>query len=316
MIRQGSRTFYLASMLLPPAMRDPAYALYAFCRLSDDAVDCAGGRHAEIAGLRDRLGRAARGEPLDRPTDRALADVLGRHAIPVALPEALLEGLEWDAEGRRYETIGDLQDYAARVAGTVGAMMAILMGRRSPDVLARACDLGIAMQLTNISRDTGEDARQGRIYLPLDWLREAGIDPDGFLDRPAFCPALASVVQRLLAVADGLYARADAGIAELPLACRPGIHAARLLYAGIGHELERTGLDSVARRTVIPGTAKAVLLARAAALPRRRPDVPVPPPAGGNPYSRAHIRPRSDRPAAAHRLVDGPLRPPGAARAR
>jgi phytoene synthase len=99
----------------------------------------------------------------------------------------------------------------------------------------------------------------GRVYLPLQWLREAGIDPDAWLARPVFDPALGSVVQRLLRAADALYERAAGGIAQLPLSCRPGIHAARLLYAGIGHELERRGLDSVHQRTVVPGSRKLLL---------------------------------------------------------
>ena len=99
--------------------------------------------------------------------------------IPRALPEALLEGFAWDAAGRRYETLDEVEHYAARVAGCVGAMMTLVMGRRDPAILARACDLGVAMQLTNICRDVGEDARAGRLYLPLAWLRDNGIDPDG-----------------------------------------------------------------------------------------------------------------------------------------
>ncbi len=86
-------------------------------------------------------------------------------------------------------------------------MMSILMGARTPRILARACDLGVAMQLTNIARDVGEDARAGRLYLPLQWLRSAGIDPEAWLARPVFSAALGAVVQRLLDAADGLYAR-------------------------------------------------------------------------------------------------------------
>ena len=78
-------------------------------------------------------------------------------------------------------------------------MMTVLMGARDARALARACDLGVAMQLTNIARDVGEDARAGRLYLPLAWLREAGIDPEAWLARPAFSDALGSVVRRLLA---------------------------------------------------------------------------------------------------------------------
>ena len=131
--------------------------------------------------LKDRLDRACRGLPKPYPVDRAFADVVARFAIPEAIPEALIEGLEWDAEGRRYETLSDLYGYCARVAGTVGVMMTLVMGQRSPDIVARACDLGCAMQLTNIARDIGEDARAGRLYLPLSWMREAGLDPDEWL---------------------------------------------------------------------------------------------------------------------------------------
>jgi phytoene synthase len=129
--------------------------------------------------------------------------------------------------------------------------------------VARACDLGVAMQLSNIARDVGEDARMGRIYLPLAWLAEAGIEPEAWLARPVFHPALGRVVSRLLAVADQLYGRAEAGIAALPRACRPGIRAARLIYAEIGRAVDRAGCNSVAARAAVPGRRKAALLARA-----------------------------------------------------
>jgi phytoene synthase len=264
LLRQGSRSFHAASCLLPPRVRDPAVALYAFCRVADDAVDH-GGREAALAALRQRLARAYTGCPQDDPVDRAFAWAVTRFALPRALPEALLEGFEWDLQSRRYETLEALEAYAARVAGSVGAMMSVLMGGRRPEVLARACDLGIAMQLTNIARDVGEDARAGRLYLPLAWLREAGIEPEAWLARPVFSPALGAVVARLLRAADELYARSAAGIADLPVACRPGMHAARLLYAGIGREVERAGLDSVSRRAVVPAGRKLAVLPRALA---------------------------------------------------
>ena len=265
LLRGGSRTFFAASHVLPRRVAEPATALYAFCRLADDAVDLHGGKLGALAHLRERLERAYDGRPLSAPADRGFADVVARFAIPKALPEALLEGLAWDAVGRRYEDVSALPDYAVRVAGSVGAMMAIVMGERSPPVVARACDLGVAMQLTNIARDVGEDARAGRLYLPLRWLREAGIDPDTWLARPEFCPALGECVQRLLNAADVLYRRSSAGIPRLPLACRPGIRAARLLYAEIGREVERLGCDSVSRRAVVPSTRKVSLLMQAAA---------------------------------------------------
>jgi phytoene synthase len=268
----GSRSFHAASLLLPRSVRDPATALYAFCRLADDAIDQDAGRLAALARLRERLARAYEGRPLPIPADRALAVVLARFAIPRDLPEALLDGFAWDAAGRRYETLSDLTAYAVRVAGTVGAMMAMLMGVRAPAVVARACDLGVAMQFSNIARDVGEDAAAGRLYLPLAWLREAGIDPDAWLACPVFSPALGTVVQRLLDAADALYARAGSGVRRLPLGCRPGIGAARLLYAEIGREVSRRGGDSVGGRAVVPRGRKLALLGRSlaeAALPWR-----------------------------------------------
>lgn len=265
LLRSGSRSFHAASLLLPRRVRAPAAAIYAFCRLADDAVDLDGGRSAAVARLRERLARAYQGRPLPIPADRAFAAVVSRHGIPRALPEALLEGLAWDAEGgRRYEDLPALETYAARVAGSVGCMMAVLMGVRDRAALARACDLGVAMQLTNIARDVGEDARAGRLYLPVGWLREAGVDSDKWLARPVFDPAVAGVVRRLLLAANNLYRRAETGIAALPAGCRPGIRAAGLLYAGIGREVESRGFDSVSGRARVPAPRKAALLLRAA----------------------------------------------------
>jgi phytoene synthase len=256
-LNEGSRTFFAASYLLPRRIRGDAGALYAFCRMADDAIDRgADGRVAPVR-LRDRLDRIYAGAPLAVPSDRAFADVVRRHGIPRELPEALLDGFAWDNDARRYETLSELVDYAARVAGTVGAMMTLIMGCRGEATLARATELGVAMQLTNIARDIGEDARAGRLYLPLSWLRAEGIDPDAWLAAPRFEPGIRRAVARLLAVADDLYGRAEAGVADLPWQCRAGILAARTLYAEIGREVERRGYDSVSGRAVVPGWRKA-----------------------------------------------------------
>jgi phytoene synthase len=274
----GSKSFHAASMLLPRRIAAPATALYAFCRVADDEIDLSGGKQEAMERLTARLATACAGAPQDDPVDRAFAAVVAHFGIPRTLPEALLEGLAWDAVGRRYEDMAALEAYATRVAGTVGAMMTLLMGVRDTDAIARACDLGLGMQLTNIARDVGEDARAGRLYLPLAWLREEGVDAEAFLARPAFTPAIARLVARLLAAADAHYVRAEAGIALLPRDCRAGIGAARVIYAEIGREVERNGLDSVTRRAVVPGWRKAVLLARAAgALVGARPGAGEPP---------------------------------------
>ncbi len=256
----GSKSFHAASKLLPAAIRDPAIALYAFCRDADDVIDSDGGA-GSVDWLRERLALAYAGRPLAFAGDRAFARIAERFAIPRALPEALIEGFAWDAEGRRYADLPALRAYAVRVAGTVGAMMSVLMGVRDPARLSAAVDLGVAMQLSNIARDVGEDARNGRLYLPLDWLAEAGIDPAAFLAKPVFSPALGRVVARMLDAADVYYKRAEAGISRLPMGCRFGIGAARLLYAEIGREVARRGMDSVSGRAVVPKRRKAAVLA-------------------------------------------------------
>jgi len=264
-LRVGSKSFRAAALLLPRDIRQPATALYAFCRLADDAIDEGPGDAATVALLEQRAIAAHAGRPHDHPVDRAFSQTVRSIGLPQTVALALIEGLAWDAQGRRYESFDELCDYAARVAGSVGVMMATLMDRRAPEVLARAADLGVAMQLSNIARDVGADAAMGRVYLPLSWLREAGIDPDVFLADPQFSKALGGVVAQLLAEADRLYARADAGIEALPASCRWGIRAARSIYAEIGREVARRGHDGVSRRAVVPAWRKLGLLARALA---------------------------------------------------
>jgi phytoene synthase len=279
LMRTGSRTFFAASRLLPIRVRSAAIALYAFCRVADDLVDDGDLRLDQaLAQLGQRLDHIYAQDPLDHLEDRALAEVVRRHDLPRPLLDALLDGFAWDAQGRAYDTLEDLHDYGARVAGSVGAMMCWIMGVRSAQALARACELGVAMQLTNIARDVGEDARKGRLYLPRQWLAEAGIDADAWLAHPGCSPALKSVVDRLLVEADRLYAQASSGIALLPRDCRSAILAARLVYAEIGQQLRRNGLDPLAQRAVVPRSRKLVLLACAGVqsgwVSRRPPVVP------------------------------------------
>lgn len=265
MIRGGSRSFFAASRLLPARVSAPAFALYAFCRAADDAVDGENrplGPASTLDRLRERLDGVYRQRPQQTAVDRAFAEVVARFQIPRVLPEALLEGFSWDLDARRYDTPEALEAYAARVAGSVGAMMSLLMGATGRDVVARACDLGVAMQLTNIARDVGEDARMGRVYLPLSWLADAGVRVDRWLARPGFEPAIGQVVARLLRHADLLYGRARSGIALLPAACRPGITAASALYCEIGREVERRGCDSISTRARVASLRKAALIGK------------------------------------------------------
>lgn len=273
MLRSGSQTFFAASLVLPAGLRKPATALYAFCRMADDAIDQGGDRAAALSDLQRRLERIYRGTPDNVASDRAFADTVVQFDIPKSLPLALLDGFSWDAKSRQYESFSQLTDYAVRVAGTVGMMMAMIMGVRDVTSLARAADLGVAMQLTNIARDVGEDARCGRLYLPLEWLREAGIDPQTWLAQPVLSEPLACIIKRLLSAAEVLYVRSESGLAQLPSACRPAMYAARLLYAEIGREVERRRFDSLSQRAVVAWPRKVGLLAEAvlAATARRAP---------------------------------------------
>lgn len=263
LLARGSRSFSFAARLLPPHLSDPVAALYAFCRVSDDLVDESPAPRAALELLHGRLERAYASRPDDDPVDRALAWLADTHALPRAPLEALLDGYLWDVEGRRYETLSDVIGYGVRVAGSVGVAMSWLMARREPHVLARACDLGVAMQLTNIARDVGEDARLGRLYLPGTWL---AMDEDTlarWLATPRPTDEVRDATRRLLDHAEVLYLRADAGIAALPAEVRPAIRVAGALYAAIGDVVRARGHDSVSSRA-FTSTADKVRLAAAA----------------------------------------------------
>ena len=247
-IRHGSLSFHAASKLLPAKVRDPALALYSFCRLADDEVDLKAQKTEAVLRLRDRLELVYQGKPENAAPDRAFASVVEAFEMPRALPDALLEGLAWDAQGRQYTSLSEVRDYSARVAAAVGVMMCVLMRVRDPDALARACDLGVAMQLTNIARDVGEDAMENRLYLPLEWLADAGIDPDEFMANPTPTKAIRAMVRKLVMEANRLYYRSEAGIGALPRRCRPGIYAARYIYAGIGGRLRAMEYESLSER--------------------------------------------------------------------
>lgn len=271
LLARGSASFSAAARLLPARLVDPATFFYAFCRVADDAIDDSDDP-AALADLTARVDAIFAGAPRDDAVDRAFAEVVRAHDLPRALVDALLEGFAWDRAGRTYETLADVRAYGARVAGAVGAAMTIFMGPRDAVTLARACDLGVAMQLTNIARDVGEDARNGRVYLPQRWLREAGLT----LDRaPAFTPALGRLTARLLDEAGRLYARSEEGIDRLPRDCRPAIWAARLVYADIGTVIRKHAYDSVTSRARTTTGRKIALLGASLALAQRRASVPA-----------------------------------------
>ena len=171
-------------------------------------------------------------------------------------PMELLSGFEMDVNGRVYETLEDTLDYCYHVAGVVGVMMAMIMGVRERPTLNRASDLGIAFQLTNISRDVVEDAKGGRCYLPREWLREAGIDGADLCD-PQHRKAVSLVTRRLLREADEYYRSALFGMQRLPLGAAVGIGCARRVYRDIGRIVASRGESAWDSRAIVGRTRKA-----------------------------------------------------------
>lgn len=266
-LARGSKSFAAASLLLPRRMRDDAAAFYAFCRIADDLVDFSSEPAAAVVQLHARLDGMYAGTPADDPVDRAFARVIAKHELPRTIVDALIEGFAWDAEGRSYATMSEVLAYCARVASAVGVVMTVMMSsaRDAPRVFARACDLGAAMQLTNIARDVLEDVQRGRVYLPGDALHERGIEPTLLIADPAQLadhPRVAEVVALLLDAADEYYLRADAGITQLPFDCRPAIRAASLIYADIGRVVRAQGCDPMRGRAFTSKGRKLQLLLR------------------------------------------------------
>jgi phytoene synthase len=250
-IERGSKSFAAAARLFDPQTRAGAYLLYAWCRHCDDRTDDQelgfdGGRLApseardRLAELEEQTRSALRGETSADPVFAGLAAVVRRHEIPEHFPLEHLAGFGMDVEGRTYRTLDDTLEYCYHVAGVVGLMMAHIMGVRDEPTLDRAADLGIAFQLTNICRDVVEDASNGRVYLPADFLAAAKIPPRA-VAAPGNRSALAGVVRRVLAEADRYYDSSALGISRLPFRSAWAVAAARAVYRDIGRVVLRRG---------------------------------------------------------------------------
>lgn len=266
-IRRNSRSFHVASRLLPRVVRQRAIATYAFCRGADDDVDVASGEaeaRTRHLATRDRLDRLYAGLPMDDPVGRAFAGVVAAAGIPREEPEALLDGMAQDLGVVRMADEDELLVYAYRAAGVVGCMMSRIMGRSDDQALRRAIDLGIGMQLTNVARDVGEDAARDRVYLPADWLAAAGSSVDEVLERRP-TPGVLATNRRVLALAERYYESGIGGIRLLPARCRPAILTAALTYREIGRRVLARGGDGVSARVAVPDARKLVLVALAGA---------------------------------------------------
>lgn len=288
-IAKGSKSFAAAARLFAPQMRADAVMLYAWCRHCDDVVDgqelghgritYAGTPAERLDALYEETARAYRGAPSAHPAFAAFAEVVKRNDIPERYPLHLLEGFRMDVEGRRYATLDDTLTYCYHVAGVVGVMMSLIMGARDAVVLDRASDLGLGFQLTNIARDVIEDAGIGRIYLPAQFLAEAGV-PEAEIAAPEHREKLARVVARLLDVAEPYYDQALIGMRALPFRAAAAVGAARGVYRAIGTEVRRRGANAWDARVSTSKAQKVGFLVKglAAALATRFEGAPPPRP--------------------------------------
>lgn len=269
----GSKSFATASKLFDPVTRRSALMLYAWCRHCDDVID---GQQLGFAAaaplntpeqrleeLRDSTHAAFRGEPMQDPAFAAFQEVALAQEIPERLAFDHLEGYAMDVREETYLTLDDTLRYCYHVAGVVGLMMAQVMGVRDQAVLDRACDLGLAFQLTNIARDIVEDAQAGRCYLPLSWLQQEGLTRQNYAE-PSHREALARVAKRLIMTAEPYYHSAQAGLQGLPLRSAWAIATARGVYREIGVKVVAAGEDAWQQRQGTSKLEKLGLLASAA----------------------------------------------------
>ena len=270
LIEKGSKSFAGAARLFSPKVRDDAYMLYAWCRHCDDVIDGQElgfvAQTVDTSSVDDRLANlkaktiAAVDGNADDPVFIALSRVVAKHNMDLRYPLDLLDGFAMDARAHEYHSLEDTVLYSYHVAGVVGVMMAIVMGAKDTPTLNRACDLGIAFQLTNISRDVMEDAGNERCYLPSDWLEAEGV-PAGVLPSSEHREAVSRVVARLLDEADGYYASARYGLAALPFRSAWAIAAALRIYREIGTRVRQRGAHAWDHRVVVPKSRKLSRLA-------------------------------------------------------
>ena len=242
-LQKGSQSFALAAQFFSKELYTDVAHLYSWCRVCDDITDGSTlGFDQNPKGLpRDRVENLKRlskqslsGEEqgLDLPFV-AFGKVMRKYQIPWTYAEDLLMGMAHDANGDEITTFEDLQLYCYRVAGTVGLMMCHLMGLKDVRALKNAVDLGIALQLTNIARDLGDDFSVSKVYLPKSSLMQAGIPPHDLLNQ-SYAVELESLVKKLLSEADRRYQSGLRGLKDLPWRCALAVSVAASVYRRIG----------------------------------------------------------------------------------
>ncbi|MFN8569711.1 MAG: phytoene/squalene synthase family protein [Kouleothrix sp.] len=255
--RTHSRSFFLSTQLLPPDKRSAIRALYAFCRTSDDIVDrpCQDATQALATWVSQVQAAEA---PPDSAVLLAWNDTSARYHVPAYLANELLAGIAMDLTVNRYATFDDLWLYCYRVASVVGLISMHIIGYRE-GAAGYAIRLGVALQLTNILRDVGEDAQRGRVYLPLEDLARFGLTDDDILNgrRDA---AFRSLMRFEIARAHRLYEESWDGIRLLNADGRLAIAAAAQIYRGILDKIVACDFNVFAQRAYVPLPTKLLLL--------------------------------------------------------
>ena len=261
LIRANSRTFYLASSLLPWPKRRAVRALYAFCRATDDLIDQEPLPDDVDALLQNwRLRLVASSSAYD-PIPLAWADTKARYRIPGGYEAQLIEGIARDLCQQRYATFAELTEYCYGVASTVGLMVMHIIDFQGEAALPYAVKLGIALQLTNILRDVGADWQAGRLYLPCDELAQFGLSEDD-IARGQVDERWRAFMRFQIARTRALYAEAEPGIALLDPEGRFAIAAAAGLYRAILDDIEAHDYDVFRRRARVGFVGKAARLPR------------------------------------------------------
>lgn len=246
-IQANSRTFHLASSLLPKQKRRAVQALYAFCRATDDLIDKSEHPEHVEQTLRNWRIRLTSNPTVYDPVPLAWTDAQARYNIPAGYAMQLIEGIGRDLVQNRYATFAELADYCYGVASTVGLMVMHIIDFQGEAALPYAVKLGVALQLTNILRDVGEDWQTGRLYLPTDELSEFGItEPD--IDRGTVDDRWRAFMRFQITRTRRLFDEARPGIALLNADGRFAIAAAAGLYRAILEDIEAHDYDVFHRR--------------------------------------------------------------------
>lgn len=264
--KKHAKTFYFSTSFLPVEKRRAVYAVYALCRYVDDLIDqdedkfltdgsrkklSRDGIIALVSKWQADLDACYNGRLIENPIMTAWHDALQKYRIPKNLPLELIEGVCMDLKQTRYDDFQTLYVYCYKVASVVGLMTAEIFGYRTPEALARAVDLGIAMQLTNILRDVGEDARKGRVYLPQEDLRAFGYS-EAELMKGVINDNFIRLIKFQIERARHYYHEADKGIALLTPDSRLAVKVSRVNYSKILERIERNNYDVFTRRAYVP----------------------------------------------------------------